>query len=168
MKTSLLSSPCRPSHPSSASHPAPHAFYDADALFRLPPEVVRGFSALLASPEADPTVAYYAVIDGNVLAMCLGASTPFPPSHLPSLARTRALLVQVQGDSRKEREVVYAYATVFRTLEEYHREREGRCCLCLPPCRHALHRWCCERRMRKETLRVVEGAFRTMKRELGA
>jgi len=137
-------------------------------------------------------VAYYSILDGNILPILLGV-TPTPPfiprALLPAMARTRNYLAGFAGDERKEREIVYGYATIFRTLDEHHRElqagpcedwwdwggedggrREGGLCVwCWAPCRFVRLKLCCgEGRMRRRVLRVVEDAFEAMEKELEA
>lgn len=78
-------------------------YYDPDAIFHIKPDVVTGYYTLLGGqPEADLTVAYFSLIDGNVLQSVFG------------LSRTRVYLSNFQGDVTRERRIVYAYATLFR------------------------------------------------------
>lgn len=125
--------------------------------------------------------------------MLLGV-TPTPPSLpralLPAMVRTREYLAGFAGDEKKEREIVYAYATTFRTLNEHHRESQadlcggwwccwgdeggggregGLCAWCWASCRFVRLKVCCaEERMRQRVLRVVEDAFGAMEKELEA
>jgi hypothetical protein len=130
-------------------------------------------------------VAYYAIVDGTVLSFCLGVTPTdpsLPPSLVLALARTRGFLASFAEDERKKKEIVYAYTTVFRMLDEYHRELEegvwgwwwccwgrqgGLCAWCCAPCRFVWRKVCCgEEKMRREVLEVVEGVFGAMEKEL--
>ncbi len=143
-----------------------HTYYDPEALFALKPDVVQGFYTLLAAPEADPSLQYFSVIDGNVLSTCAGLRPTDSPPH--SLTRTRAFLAEFQGEERKEREIVYAYQTLFRSLVEYHRDLGSVCWWCIPPCRVCCQALCYRGWYRRETLRVIEEVFMNLERELEA
>jgi hypothetical protein len=91
------------------------AYYDPDAIFHIKPDVVTGYYTLLGGqPEADLTVAYFSLIDGNVLQSVFGLSPLTPVSATGGASRTRVYLSNFQGDVTRERRIVYAYATLFR------------------------------------------------------
>jgi hypothetical protein len=90
-------------------------YYDPEALFEIRIDVVDGLYVLLGGrPEADLTVAYYAILDGNVLPSLYGLTPLDSVAQAAGLTRTRAFLSGFQGNDALERRIVYAYATVFR------------------------------------------------------
>lgn len=90
-------------------------YYDPDAIFDLQPDHVAGYYTLLGgSPEADLTVAFFSLLDGNVLQSVFGLSPLTPIAQTGGASRTRVYLSNFQGDVAQERRIVYAYATLFR------------------------------------------------------
>jgi len=90
-------------------------YFDPDGIFELPPGVLEGYYILLGGrPEADLTVAYYAILDGSVLPSIFGLKPLDPLSQMGPVARTRAFLSEFQGNDAQERRIVFAYATMFR------------------------------------------------------
>lgn len=90
-------------------------YFDPEEIFALPPVVVHGFYVLLGgTPEADMTVAYHSIVDGNVLPSVFGQNTLLPAPQTEAAGRTRLFLSGFMGQDAQERRIVFGYATLFR------------------------------------------------------
>lgn len=94
--------------------PHPPAFF-SEAIWNIRPDVCSGFFALLGgAPEADMTVAYHAILEGNVLNAVFGFNALEPDEQMEGMREARTYLSKFMGDMAQERRIIYAYATLFR------------------------------------------------------
>lgn len=104
----LIGQQGRPQHP-------PAFFFDPEAIWHISPDVVSGFHMLLGgAPEADMTVAYHAILEGNILNAVFGFNAMEPDEQMEGMWAARTYLSQYMGDTAQERRIIYAYATLFR------------------------------------------------------
>lgn len=95
----------------------PAAYFSHDAIFRIGPEKARGYYIVLGgAPEADMTLAFHSILEGNVLDAVFGCSA-LSPEEEPTEGMMRAArkyFSSFMGNHAQERRIIYAYATLFR------------------------------------------------------